>query len=257
MFTQGLTVEVVVAMVLGAVTLSAAGYYLLRETRKAFDRGVGTWSIHWLIRPVTILFLSLAGSTLVYAYATGRLERYGVQAPHFDWTPDWTPPWARAAQESDSEEPTADRAQADGATTASLKASGKLEDWLQSEGSKLYYRYSLYLPDACPGNPIAIGNWAQGEAKPVAATCIDKEWLVLDFGPLIADGRIVPDVTYCLNFRSASRAWGLQVPEQAPGLDSVAVPAIRVPLGRAIGVRYLKGLRERIVPSSASPRADC
>jgi hypothetical protein len=255
MFTQALTsMEVLASIVLGGVTLTAAGYYLFREARKAFHRGTDGWSLQWLIRPVVILLLSLIGATAVFAYAAGALERFGLEAPHFDWT---TLPWAKGDEELDSAEPTVDRAQADGATTASLKASGKLEDWLQSEGSKLYYRYSLYLPDACPGFPIAIGNWAQGEAKPVAATCIDKEWLVLDFGPLIADGRVVPDLTYCLNFRSASRAWGLQVPEQAPGLDSVAVPAIRVPLGRAIGVRYMKGLRERIVPSSASPRADC
>jgi hypothetical protein len=134
---------------------------------------------------------------------------------------------------------------------------GKLEDWLQSEGTKVYYRFSRYLPDACPGNPIAIGNWADGESQPIMASCVDQDWLALDVAPLVADGRITPNLTYCMNFRSESGAWGVHVPERAPGLDSVVVPAVRVPLGRAIGLRYIKGLRERIVPTSEPPRADC
>ena len=133
----------------------------------------------------------------------------------------------------------------------------KREDWLQSEGTKLYYRFARYLPDACPGNPIAIGNWVDGETRPVVASCVDEEWLALDFAPLVAEGRVAPNMTYCLNFRAESGAWGLHVPERAPGLDSVVVPAVRVPLGRAIGVRYVKGLRERVVPTGNPPRAAC
>jgi hypothetical protein len=44
----------------------------------------------------------------------------------------------------------------------------------------LYYRFARYLPDACPGTPIVIGNWPDGEARPVAAECVDQEWLAFD-----------------------------------------------------------------------------
>jgi hypothetical protein len=130
-------------------------------------------------------------------------------------------------------------------------------DWLQAEGTKLYYRFARYLPDACPGSPIVIGNWPDGETRPVVAECVDQEWLAFDIAPLVMEQRIVPNVTYCLNFRSENGAWGLHVPQMAPGLDSVSVPAIRVPLGRAIGIRYVKGLRERVMPTVESPRAPC
>jgi hypothetical protein len=79
----------------------------------------------------------------------------------------------------------------------------------------------------------------------------------LRHAPLVAEQRIVPNLTYCLNFRSENGAWGLHVPQLAPGLDSVVVPAARVPLGRAIGIRYVKGLRERVTPTGESPHAPC
>jgi hypothetical protein len=122
---------------------------------------------------------------------------------------------------------------------------------------EVVYRFSRYLPDACPGSPIVIGNWADGETRPVAAECVDQEWLAFDVAPLVSEGRIVPNMTYCLNFRAENGAWGVHVPQLAPGLDSVVVPAVRVPLGRAIGVRYVKGLRERIMPTGESPLAPC
>jgi hypothetical protein len=252
MFTQALaSAEVLSSLVLGGVTMSAASLNLLREGRKARREGASILSIRWLIRPAIILFVSLVGATLIISYAAGALERFGLAAPRF--------PWGRGANTAlESDSAATPRAQPRPvAATTPIKSSGQLDDWLQSEGNKLYYRFTRYLPDACPGNPIAIGNWAQGEAKPVEASCIDKDWLVLDLGPLVADGRIEPGLTYCLNFRSASGAWGLHVPENAPGLDSVAVPAVKVPLGRAIGLRYIKGLRERVTPSAESPRAAC
>jgi hypothetical protein len=145
------------------------------------------------------------------------------------------------------------------ATIAPMKAEAPpaRSDWLQAEGTRLYYRFARYLPDACPGTPIVIGNWVDGESRPVTAECVDQEWLAFDIAPLVAEQRIVPNMTYCLNFRSEKGAWGLQVPERAPGLDSIAVPAVRVPLGRAIGIRYIKGLRERVTPTAELPLAPC
>ncbi len=245
------SVEVMSSIVLGGATLGAAGLNLFREGCKAKRAARETGSPRrWLRRPLIVLMLSATVVGIWFAYTAGAFQRIGLAAPRL----------ANARRASSPAKPDATiRPPAAAALPAAALAgtAGKRDDWLQSEGTKLYYRFSRYLPDACPGNPIAIGNWVDGEARPVVAGCVDEEWLALDIAPLVADGRIVANMTYCLNFRAESGAWGLHVPEKAPGLDSVAVPAVRVPLGRAIGLRYVKGLRERVVLTAEPPRAAC
>jgi hypothetical protein len=234
--------EVVSSIVLGGATLGAAGLNLLREGRKAkrAPRELDTTS-RWWKRPVLFLALSVALVGVWLAYVGGVLDNATAAVSRYVRSQQNRPPVAAAV--------TPVKAQ-----PAPLPGRA---DWLQAEGTKLYYRFARYLPDACPGTPIVIGNWADGEARPVAAECVDQEWLAFDIAPLVTEGRIVPNMTYCLNFRAESGAWGLHVPQLAPGLDSVVVPAVRVPLGRAIGVRYVKGLRERVMPTGESPLAPC
>jgi hypothetical protein len=233
--------EVVSSIVLGGATLGAAGLNLLREGRKAkrAPREFGTPS-RWWRRPVLFMAVSVALVGVWLAYVAGALDNAGAAI-------------ARAVRAQQSRPPVAVAA----VTPLKTQPSPARSDWLQAEGTKLYYRFSRFLPDACPGTPIVIGNWPDGEARPVAAECVDQEWLAFDIAPLVAEQRIVPNLTYCLNFRSESGAWGVHVPERAPGLDSVVVPAVRVPLGRAIGIRYMKGLRERVTPTSEAPIAPC
>jgi hypothetical protein len=247
------SVEVMSSIVLGGATLGAAILNMFHERRKAkrVARETGV-PRQWLRRPLLLMLLAVTGVSVWFSYAAGA----------FEGTPFQFPRKAAAKPVTTSPAPQPPTRPAPvvalpAVVPAAAPTPGKREDWLQSEGTKLYYRFSRYLPDACPGNPVAIGNWQDGETRPIVGTCVDEEWLALDIAPLVADGRIVPNMTYCLNFRAESGAWGLHVPERAPGLDSVAVPASRVPLGQAIGLRYIKGLRERVVPTAEPPRAAC
>ncbi|HEY0809999.1 MAG TPA: hypothetical protein VGD49_07540 [Longimicrobiales bacterium] len=247
------SVEVMSAMILGCATLGAAALNFVNEARKA-KRSTDGAQRGWIRRPLILLTLALIGVGAWFVYATGSLQANALRIPNA---------LRRPAAEKPAPKPIKPLIVTPAPVASAIAklekaSSGKLEDWLQAEGTKVYYRYTRYLPDACPGAPIAIGNWADGESKPVPARCIDGGWIALDLGPLVAEGRIVPNMTYCMNFRAANGAWGVHVPERAPGIDSVAVPAVRVPLGRAIGVRYLPGTpREQVVPTSDTPRAQC
>ncbi len=233
--------EVVSSIVLGGATLGAAGINLLREGRKAkrAPRELGVAS-QWWRRPLLFLLVSVALVGVWLAYAAGALDNTASAIARLVRAQQSRPPVVAAV-----------------VTPVKAQPAPARTDWLQAEGTKLYYRFSRYLPDACPGTPIVIGNWSEGEARPVVAECVDQEWLAFDIAPLVAEQRIVPNLTYCLNFRSESGAWGVHVPQQAPGIDSVAVPALRVPLGRAIGIRFIKGLRERVTPTAEAPHAPC
>lgn len=251
------SVEVMSALILGCATLGAAALNFLNEARKAkrAAKESGPQS-GWMRRPLIVLALALVGVAGWFVYATGTLQASASKFPRVVIARPIAKTAVRAADPVVSTP--APRPAVAAPVTKSTKSSGELEDWLQAEGTKIYYRYTRYLPDACPGSPVAIGNWADGESRPVAARCIDGGWIALDLGPLVAEGRIVPNMTYCMNFRASNGAWGIHVPEHAPGIDSVAVPAVRVPLGRAIGVRYLPGTpREQVVPTSDTPRAQC
>jgi hypothetical protein len=250
-------VEIVSSMILGSATLGAASLNVLNEARKAKRAEKETGPQRgWLKRPLLILGATILGVGLWLAYTTFSLrEAHALAGPRsalsrtLNRGPVKRDTIATKAASATVAIPIAQPT----ASKASLH-----EEWLQTEGTKIYYRYLRYLPDACPGAPVAIGNWVDGESRPVEARCLDGGWLALDLGPLVAEGRVAPNVTYCLNFRAANGAWGLQVPERAPGIDSVAVPAVRVPLGRAIGVRYLPGTpRERVVATMETPRATC
>ncbi len=249
------SVEVMSSIVLGGATLGAAALNLFNEGRKAKRAARETGTVRRsLRRPLLLLLLAVAAVGLWSSYAAGAFARVGLRFPRLPATKT-----VAAANKTDvaARPPSPSPSPIVPVVAAAPGAPGRREDWLQSEGTKLYYRFSRYLPDACPGNPIAIGNWEDGEARPIVGHCVDQEWLALDIAPLVADGRIIPNMTYCLNFRAESGAWGLHVPNNAPGLDSVVVPASRVPLGRAIGLRYIKGLRERVVATAEPPRAAC
>ncbi|HEY0674044.1 MAG TPA: hypothetical protein VGD27_17340 [Longimicrobiales bacterium] len=256
------SVEVMSALILGVATLGAAALNLIQEARKAKRAAKESGPQPGrLRRPLIVLTLALIVAGAGFFYASESLQ---ANANTFARRvlPITGHRLINNRADSATTETSAPRpiaaAPAAAPVKTSEKSSGKLEDWLQSEGTKVYYRYTRYLPDACPGNPIAIGNWAEGESRPVPVRCLDGGWIALDLGPLVQEGRIVPNMTYCVNFRATNGAWGVHVPENAPGIDSVAVPAVRVPLGRAIGVRYLPGNpRERVVPTSDTPRVPC
>ena len=266
MFSQVFgSVEVMSALILGCATLGAAALNLFNEARKAKRAAKESAAQRgWLRRPLIVLGVAFVVAVGGLMYATDS-----VQAKAQTFARRIIPRQAAGLAADKADSPAiktlapspgavAPRVSGPAAAASSEKSAGKLEDWLQSEGTKIYYRYTRYLPDACPGAPIAIGNWADGEARPVPMRCLEDGWIALDIGPLVAEGRVVPNMTYCVNFRAANGAWGIHVPERAPGIDSVAVPAVRVPLGRAIGVRYLPGNpRERVVPTAATPRAQC
>ncbi len=133
----------------------------------------------------------------------------------------------------------------------------RLQEWLQTEGTTLYYRYNRYLGARCPGT-VAVGNWADGRKSPVPVRCLQDGWLALDLGPLVRSGRMVRNVTYCVNFRSGDGEWGRHAALEAPGFDAVAVPATTIPLGRAVGFRIIRGTpADRIVLGDGYPRASC
>ncbi len=263
------SVEVMSALILGLATVTAAALNLAQEARKAKRAAKESAPTRgWLRRPLLVLSLALVVAAGAFVWASGTVQAnantIGRMLPsaahrlinHKD--ADSTDAAQATEAKSDSAAAPAAFAPVAAKPPASKSSSGELEDWLQAEGTKVYYRYTKYLPDACPGTPVAIGNWADGEARPVPARCIDGGWIALDLGPLVHEGRIVPNMTYCMNFRAANGAWGIHVPENAPGVDSIAVPAVRVPLGRAIGIRYLPGSpREMILPTAETPRAQC
>jgi hypothetical protein len=253
------SVEVMSAMILGFATLGAASLNVVQEARKAKRAAKESGPQKGrLRRPLIMLTLAFALVAAGFIYATGSLQASAHNFARRIRPNASGKPVAKSENRPLVTEDSRPLAAASASPKSFEKSSGKLEDWLQAEGTKLYYRYTKYLPDACPGSPIAIGNWAEGELRPVAARCIDGGWIALDLGPLVQEGRIVPNMTYCVNFRAANGAWGIHVPEGAPGIDSVGVPAVRVPLGHAIGVRYLPGNpRERVVPTSDTPRAPC
>jgi hypothetical protein len=261
MFGQMFTsVEIMSSVILGGATVSAAALNFMNEARKAkrAPKEIGP-KRGWMRRPLILLAVTAVGVGLWMTYATSGAQATALAGPRSALRK--LNNMATAQKDTGA----AKRSVKPGAAAPLLSTvpvsngpAGRLEEWLQAEGTKLYYRYTKYLPDACPGSPIAIGNWAEGELRPVAARCIDGGWIALDLGPLVQEGRIVPNMTYCVNFRAANGAWGIHVPEGAPGIDSVGVPAVRVPLGHAIGVRYLPGNpRERVVPTSDTPRAPC
>jgi len=247
--------EVMSAMILGFATLAAAVLNLFNEGRKAKKAAVADGPQRgWYRRPLILLTVALICVGGYFVYATGTLQASGLKRLPSVMTRRTIEKPVRPVAAS----PAVTAPAVAPAPSKVEKSSGKLEDWLQTEGTKVYYRYTRYLPDACPGNPIAIGNWVDGESRPVLARCLDGGWIALDLGPLVAEGRIVPNMTYCMNFRAANGAWGVHVPEHAPGVDSVAVPAVRVPLGKALGVRYLPGTpREQVVATSDTPRVQC
>ncbi len=262
------SVEVMSALILGMATVVAAALNLAQEARKAKRAAKESAPTRgWLRRPLLVLSLALVIAAGAFIWASGTVQanantigRILPQTAHrlINHKDADSSAAAQAAEAKSDSAPAPVVAAPAPAKPAATKASGDLEDWLQAEGTKVYYRYTKYLPDACPGTPVAIGNWADGEARPVPARCIDGGWIALDLGPLVQEGRIVPNMTYCMNFRAANGAWGIHVPENAPGIDSVAVPAVKVPLGRAIGIRYLPGSpREMIMPTSETPRAPC
>lgn len=132
-----------------------------------------------------------------------------------------------------------------------------LEDWLLADGLTLYYRHTRYLGDDCAG-AVAVGNWAEGVADPVPVRCLEDGWLALDVAPLLRQGRMVRNLTYCVNFRAPDGAWGRHAALDAPGLDDVAVPANIIPLGHAIGFRIVhQAPVDRLILGDAFPRASC
>lgn len=106
-------------------------------------------------------------------------------------------------------------------------------DWFQTDGRYLFYRYSEYLPDAC--NPsarrdtYATGNFNYWGASPVV--CLRNGWLAFDALALLRRGAQY-NTTYCINFRDGAGAWGAHGrPPIAPGVENFVVPTPRRQVG--------------------------
>jgi hypothetical protein len=136
-------------------------------------------------------------------------------------------------------------------------AESGLDSWLRVQGLTIYYRTSDYLPGACPGSPDARGNWGDGAPSVTQVRC-HGEWLVFDVAPLLESHRVIRHLTYCVNFTDGDGVWGRHATLDPPGFADIAVPSLRIPLGRAIGFRIARDEpADRVLLTNAFPRASC
>lgn len=227
--------QVLAAIIIGACTLTAA---LIRAYAYVRSGHGSSQKKRWPTRPgpaTVLLAIGVLGAGVVLVAGPELpgpfLQRLAVAGPLFGGT--------EAGSATDHRDHDA------------------LSDWLMVEGLTLYYRHSRYLDDDCRGT-VAVGNWADGVARPVPVRCLDDGWLALDLGPLLQRGRMVRNLTYCVNFRSVGGAWGRHAALDAPGFEDVAVPATDIPLGHAIGFRVVhQAPVDRVVLGDAYPRASC
>lgn len=132
----------------------------------------------------------------------------------------------------------------------------RTEDWLRTDGRRIYYRYGAYLPDACEHPTRAVGNWApDGWSTGARVECLDASWLALDVERLALAQR----TTYCVNFvavANGARRWGQHGALSAPGLDSVRTGAANG--GHGIGFALVRDgsgrPRVRLTTAYAGPR---
>lgn len=236
--------RIVAAVIVGGCTLTAAllkAYVDMRGARS------GSGNRTSLVRRVR----GLAGAII----AGGGVVFAALLTAGFLQTPD-----ASALVRSVTGSAAPMRAGASGLPTDSAAAAAlrARQAWLQTQGTTIYYRYTRYLPNACPNGATAHGSWADGVEQGVAVRCLRDGWLAFDIEPLAEHGRIVPNITYCLNFRDASGVWGRHAALGAPGFERVSMPAVRVPLGRAVGFRYVRATPfDRVVLTQELPRAAC
>ncbi len=221
--------QLLAAIIVGASTLTAAAikaFVLLRVGQRPGRAHRTGWSgaATWLVAG------GLLAAIVVLAGGAGRVETvFARLGPAGVWSGGGTAPGDHATG---------------------------LQTWLFVEGTTLYYHHEPYLDARCQGT-VAVGNWARGRGEPVPARCLDDGWLALDFAPLLASGRMVRNLTYCVNFRRADD-WGRHAVLGAPGFDAVAVPATSIPLGRAIGFRIIRLTPvDRLVLGDSFPRASC
>src|SRR5262245_56550416 len=188
------SVEVMSSIVLGGATLGAAALNLAHEARKAkrTAREYGSPQRAWLRRPLIVLGIAIALVAGWFAYAGGAFSGTGLRIPTFALRKGNSAKTTSTSNGSKEPKPAPVLATTLPPALPGPRTPGRLDDWLQAEGTKLYYRFSRYLPDACPGAPIAIGSWVDGESRPIVATCVDEEWLALDIAPLVAEARIAP-----------------------------------------------------------------
>lgn len=242
--------RIIAAVIIGGCTLTAAGikaYVELRGVRSGDGRHASV-----LKRVRRLMGAVIAGGGVVFAAlltggflhapdATGLLRATAHSV---------TPTRART---SAPDRPAGTAGAAD-ATTGERPVDG----WLQTQGTTIYYRYAPYLPDACPGRTTAHGSWTADVERGASVRCLDEGWLAFDIRPLAERGLVVPNITYCVNFRDESGVWGRHAVLDAPGFAALAVSAARVPLGRAIGFRYLRAVPfDRVILTREPPRAAC
>jgi hypothetical protein len=108
-------------------------------------------------------------------------------------------------------------------------------DWIQTDGRFIYYRYASYLPDACKTGArrqtFATGNFNGWRISPV--TCLPGgQWLAFDALATLRTSGTQLNTTYCINFRDGAGAWGAHGrPPLAPDLEKFFVPTPK----RAVG----------------------
>jgi hypothetical protein len=132
-------------------------------------------------------------------------------------------------------------------------------DWIQTDGRRIFYRYSRYLPDACQPSAeratYATGNFNGWGAFPV--TCLPGgEWLAFDVLSTLREGTQY-NTTYCFNFRDGAGAWGAHGrPPIAPGLENFVVPTPRRQVGSGVRNWGQDGVNPgfRIVRANAGPQ---
>jgi hypothetical protein len=129
-------------------------------------------------------------------------------------------------------------------------------DWIQTDGRFIYYRYASYLPDACRPNArrqtFATGNFNGWTISPVI--CLPGgEWLAFDALATLRAGSTRLNTTYCINFRDGAGAWGAHGrPPLAPGIENFVVPTPR----RMVGGELRDWGQEGINPGFRIVRGD-
>lgn len=234
--------RIIAAVIVGSCTLTAAlikAYVEMRGARagrKGKKRKIVIWQ---RVKSVATAVIVAGGVTFAALLTGGFLEAPNPAA------------LLRAATGPSAERPGPDKD--DTHAYAEPYAS-----WLRVEGTTIYYHTTEYLPGVCPGKPTAHGSWADGPDESIPVSCVGGGWLAFDVNPLAEEGLILPRITYCVNFQDSAGVWARHALEGAPGFDAVAIPADRIPPGRAIGFRIEQGHPfDRVVLTREFPRAAC
>ena len=132
------------------------------------------------------------------------------------------------------------------------------DDWIRTDGTRIFYRYESYLNVPCSERFRAVGNW-EGYGweyrRGPQVQCLGDAWLVFDLGPQVSAGQIVPGLTYCVNITdrrvgTPGAQWGQHGNRGAPGIR----PGGEQPLFVVVGPQGERGIGFEVVRDAGGPR---